>query len=155
LGVSLNEILFNFEKREGPTKLQSVLDVFKETINVCDLFDLGYSGDKFTWWNRQDPDDSIKESFYRLFLTHIYWSTLLPDAKVTHIDEDFWDRLSIILNVFESHKSRMRRLKNFWALYAQCKDVVNDAWRYDLELDPTLHCMGKVKRCMENLTAPT
>ncbi|KAJ8444982.1 hypothetical protein Cgig2_029176 [Carnegiea gigantea] len=44
LGVSLNEILFNFEKREGPTKLQSVLEVFKETIDMCDLSDLGYSG---------------------------------------------------------------------------------------------------------------
>ena len=37
----LNEILFNFEKKEGAIKSQHILDFFGETLEGCGLYDFG------------------------------------------------------------------------------------------------------------------
>ncbi|KAJ8447351.1 hypothetical protein Cgig2_013128 [Carnegiea gigantea] len=46
-----NEVFFNYEKRDGPLKSQSVLEVFRDTLNTFDLHDLGYLGLPFICWN--------------------------------------------------------------------------------------------------------
>ena len=32
-------------------KLQNMLNTFKETFKLCDLYDLGFSSYNFTWWD--------------------------------------------------------------------------------------------------------
>lgn len=48
-----NEILFHHEKEGGVPRSQSCLDQFKGALEVCELDDLGFSGDMFTWRNKQ------------------------------------------------------------------------------------------------------
>jgi hypothetical protein len=45
-----NEILYQHEK-EGVKRAQACLDPFKNAIEVCGLYDLGFIGDVFTWRN--------------------------------------------------------------------------------------------------------
>ena len=77
-----------------------------------------------------------------------------PKPK-SHLDNDFWDSLPILLRVFESHhhqkKARRRRFENFWALDTLCESIVLGACRYGSEADPTHRCMEKVRCCMEDL----
>lgn len=47
-----NEILFHHEKEGGVPKNQACLDRFKEALEDCDLHDLGFAGDVFTWRNK-------------------------------------------------------------------------------------------------------
>ncbi|KAJ8431052.1 hypothetical protein Cgig2_005401 [Carnegiea gigantea] len=54
VGGDLNEIWYNYEKNGGPDKPQSLLDNFREAFDNCRLYDLGFQGYEFTWWNRRD-----------------------------------------------------------------------------------------------------
>ncbi|KAJ8446130.1 LOW QUALITY PROTEIN: hypothetical protein Cgig2_000927 [Carnegiea gigantea] len=83
----LNEILFNFKKNGGPLKPPSVLDAFNKALVAYDLFDISYSGHKYTWWIGQGRVDSVKERLDR-FCANSGWSTLFPDVEVT-LDEIF------------------------------------------------------------------
>jgi hypothetical protein len=44
-----NEIMFQFEKEGGCPRMQILMDRFRETFDFCDLQDLGFEGDMFTW----------------------------------------------------------------------------------------------------------
>ncbi|KAJ8450462.1 LOW QUALITY PROTEIN: hypothetical protein Cgig2_002147 [Carnegiea gigantea] len=130
-GGDLNEILYNFEKCGGPLKSQAILDAFRDTLNVCDLFDLGFLGQEFTWWNGQDVVSSVEERLDQ-FCANSDWSTLFSNARVTHMDDDSSYHLPIHLKVFKFHtqckKTKRRRFDNFWALDDRCEGVISNAW---------------------------
>jgi hypothetical protein len=46
-----NEILYSWENEGGPPKPQGQMDRFKEALEDCELDDLGFVGDTFTWRN--------------------------------------------------------------------------------------------------------
>lgn len=48
-----NEILFQHEKEGGCVRPQAQIDRFREAIEFCELQDLGFEGDVFTWRNHQ------------------------------------------------------------------------------------------------------
>jgi len=66
VGGDYNEIFFNSEKRGGPLKAQPILDKFHNTLEECDLFDLGFIGREYTWWNGQSGRDSVEEHLDRV-----------------------------------------------------------------------------------------
>jgi exonuclease III len=44
-----NEILFHHEKEGGRVRSQSQLQAFQDALMDCELSDIGFSGDAFTW----------------------------------------------------------------------------------------------------------
>jgi hypothetical protein len=46
-----NEILFAGEKEGGPAQAQGCMDAFRRALEDCELSDLGFVGDTFTWRN--------------------------------------------------------------------------------------------------------
>jgi hypothetical protein len=44
-----NEILYNSEKEEGRPRSQRQLQAFHDVLSECELNDMGYSGDLYTW----------------------------------------------------------------------------------------------------------
>jgi hypothetical protein len=49
LGGDFNEILFGYEKDGGNIRPQRCMQGFRDALNDCNLDDLGYVGDMFTW----------------------------------------------------------------------------------------------------------
>jgi len=47
VGGDFNEILFNYQKKGGRTKAQATLEAFHATLDMRNLFDLGFSGHDF------------------------------------------------------------------------------------------------------------
>ncbi|KAJ8432332.1 hypothetical protein Cgig2_032339 [Carnegiea gigantea] len=146
IGEDLNEILYNFEKRGGPPKTQSMLEAFRSALEERDLYNLGYSGHKFTWWNGQDGMRPVEEILDR-FCALSEWLALFPSAKVTHVDGELLDHLPIMLRCFESYqlrrRSRRKCFENIWVMDDQCIEAGS--------CDLVINCMGKIKRCMEAL----
>ena len=64
VGGDLNEILFNFEKKGGSHKSQYILDLFRDTLEECGLYDLGFKGYEFTWENRRAEGEVIEAVSY-------------------------------------------------------------------------------------------
>lgn len=56
-----NEILFHSEKWGGRDHLEKQLEDFKEVLSFCELRDLGFRGNLFTWYNNRDGDQRILE----------------------------------------------------------------------------------------------
>jgi hypothetical protein len=44
-----NEILFSHEKEGGNPRRQNCMQAFQDALTDCDLEDLGFSGEPFTW----------------------------------------------------------------------------------------------------------
>jgi hypothetical protein len=44
---------FHHEKEGGVPRAQVCLDRFKNVLEVCELDELGFAGDVFTWRNKQ------------------------------------------------------------------------------------------------------
>ena len=49
-----NEILFGCEKEGGPLRAESSMQKFRLALEDCDLHDLGFIGDPFTWRNNHN-----------------------------------------------------------------------------------------------------
>ncbi|KAJ8434275.1 hypothetical protein Cgig2_009250 [Carnegiea gigantea] len=60
MGGDLNENWYNHEKNGDPDKPQSILDSFRDAFDDCGLYDLGFQGYEFTWWNRRDGAQSVE-----------------------------------------------------------------------------------------------
>lgn len=49
-----NKILFQFEKVGGKQRSDVLMSNFRQTMEDCGLYDLGYQDDFFTWSNKHD-----------------------------------------------------------------------------------------------------
>ena len=75
-----NEILFSHEKEGGNNRPQGYMQAFRQALNDCDLEDLGFSGDIFTWRRGR-----IRERLDRAVANEA-WTTMHPGAMVQHLD---------------------------------------------------------------------
>jgi hypothetical protein len=53
-----NEILSNSEKEGGLPRPHACMDSFRDALQVCELVDLGFEGDPFTWRNQSRNADT-------------------------------------------------------------------------------------------------
>jgi hypothetical protein len=61
-----NEVLHQHEKEGGCPRPQACMDRFKAALEDCELHDLGFVGDVFTWRNKQfREEDYIRERLDR------------------------------------------------------------------------------------------
>lgn len=60
-----NEILFSFEKRWGTLREERKMLAFREALKDCELNDLGFSGQWFTWERGRLPSNNIRERLDR------------------------------------------------------------------------------------------
>ncbi|KAA3469443.1 reverse transcriptase [Gossypium australe] len=60
-----NEILYSFEKCGGIPRDEKRMEAFRETLVDCQLFDIGFSGVRFTWERGNLPETNIRERLDR------------------------------------------------------------------------------------------
>jgi len=130
-----NEILFGCEKEGGPLRAESSMQKFRLALEDCDLHDLGFIGDPFTWRNNHNlAARFIKERLDRA-VANSAWRCLFPLAKVTNGDPRHLDHRPIIIDV-GSRDSRERsaqgeilpRFEAKWLEEDDCEARVIDAW---------------------------
>lgn len=63
IGGDFNEILFNEEKEGGGSRESKQVEDFCDTIEKCNLIDLGFIENPFTWSKNKSRENNIKESF--------------------------------------------------------------------------------------------
>ncbi|KAL0454417.1 UNVERIFIED_CONTAM: hypothetical protein Slati_0780900 [Sesamum latifolium] len=61
LAGDFNEILDHNEKKGGSFRPIWQMKDFKNALENNGLHDLGFSGEQFTWSNRQDPPNTVQE----------------------------------------------------------------------------------------------
>lgn len=79
-----NEVLYSWEKEGGAPRSQACMDHFKMALEDCELDDLGYAGDTFTWRKHSHEADSyIRERIDRAIAMQS-WRDRFPSFKVTN-----------------------------------------------------------------------
>jgi len=151
VGGDLNEIMFNFEKKGGSPKSQHILDLFRDTMEECGLYDLGFTGYEFTWENRRNADAVIEERLDR-YCASTEWSALFPDAEVQHLDENLSDHLPILLRLVAPRGRRRQRrqqfrFENMWIQEDSCRQVIQGAWGVSHSEDPWAELGAKLDGC--------
>lgn len=81
-----NEILFSHEREGGRLRGQQCMDQFREALEYCQLRDLGYEGDTFTWRNHSHvAENYIRERLDRAVANDL-WRSRFPGARVINGD---------------------------------------------------------------------
>jgi len=135
-----NEILFNYEKEGGPPRVERCMEDFRKALEDCDLLDLGFTGDPFTWRNNHHVAASyIRERLARAVANNT-WHNNSPLVKVINGDPRHSDHRPVIVDVgdraFRRSGSSMKVLKKFearWLEEEECSKIVEQAWKAAME----------------------
>ncbi|XP_070008698.1 uncharacterized protein [Nicotiana sylvestris] len=159
VGGDFNVIWDDEEKFGGRPVTLNKVDHFRHCMNTCNLFDLGFKGSIYTWWNGRAEEDCI---FKRLdkCMANIDFQQMFPRIEVTHLPKTGSDHCPMLLkcNLESTVVKKSFRFLNFWTKHSTFKDVVNENWNADFEANPfTLfnHKMKKVKKGLSQWSKST
>lgn len=76
-----NEILHSGEKLEGADKEAKQMEAFSECLERCGLIDMGFFGQKYTWFNGRHDEQRTKLRLDRVVVNR-EWLENFTDAKL-------------------------------------------------------------------------
>jgi hypothetical protein len=122
-----NEILFSHEKEGGNPRPQIMMQNFRDALADCNLEDLGYSGDPFTWRRGR-----IKEHLDRC-LANNSWNVMHPGALVQHLNYIRSDHRPILLDTeYKQIEQNQRigpvRFEAKWLREKGFRELVEKEW---------------------------
>lgn len=149
------------EKNGGKDKsLNSVVD-FKETVQACNLINMGYKGYPFTWSNRRYGINFIEERLDRVLCSKD-WCSNFQNTSALHLVNWVSDHCPLVSEVkercgknkYESRPFPRDHYDDTWSSYEACKNIVKDEWdKYgekDWE-DPVQHFQRVARNSLAHL----
>jgi hypothetical protein len=141
------------EKHGGRESYNSPSSLFNDTLTACDLNDLGYHGDIFTWSNNQEEGHNIKERLDR-FCASTSWMASFPRHTNYHLMNYMSDHNPILLVFGTNHdfredshtKGSIKRFENVWLQEKACTQIIKETW--DQNQGDT---SDKLRAVMENI----
>ena len=148
-----NEILFNHEKEGGPPRAERCMEKFRQALEDCELQDLGFVGDAFTWRNHHhDANRYTKERLDRA-VANVMWRSRYPLVRVTNGDPRHSDHRPVIVDVGDRVSKRwcqpmdvMRKFEARWLEEEECNARVEQSWWRAMEEGEL--CMVEVQKRM-------
>ena len=86
VGGDLNEVAANSKLSGERTREPHLIEAFRGMMEECELNDLGFVGDSFTW--RRKASTGLGEGRLDRCLADSEWESLYPRSKIFHLD--FW-----------------------------------------------------------------
>jgi hypothetical protein len=147
-----NMVLSSDEKVGGNPIDYNITDQFRTTLDACDLIDLGYVGDNFTWHNRQDEPNYIQARLDR-FCASSNWVYHFSFYKNNHLLRYGSDHNPILLNFSSNFPGRhsqsnyySKKFEQMWIKDEECYRLIKECWQGQ---DPNLQ--QKLQATLENL----
>uniref|UniRef100_A0A453A1Z5 Reverse transcriptase domain-containing protein n=3 Tax=Aegilops tauschii subsp. strangulata TaxID=200361 RepID=A0A453A1Z5_AEGTS len=134
-----NEILTSLEKAGGAARPQHYLDGFREALQICELGDIGFEGDIFTWRNHsKELRTYICERLDRA-TSNEEWCEQFPAYTVVNGPPRHSDHRPIIVDTEGPDKEWRRgdgrfRFEARWLQEEGCEEVVRAAWERSREM---------------------
>jgi hypothetical protein len=135
-----NEILYGHEKEGGRPKAQACMEGFRETLVFCNLEDLGYEGDKFTWRNNNHMWEKYIQERLDRAVANEAWIDRFPDYRVVNGDHRHSDHRPVILSFGEAASGERDenrhgggrpnfKFEAMWLEEENSDEVVKEAWK--------------------------
>jgi hypothetical protein len=127
-----NKVMTMSEKSGGNLRQWGLMQAFQQTLEDCELTDLGYCGPKFTWTNCQEGEGLIRERLDR-GLANSAWRSLFPDMVIFVSVSTNSDHapLLFILEKFQTQAYRKPRFhfEASWAAEKKCQEIIERIWK--------------------------
>jgi exonuclease III len=132
-------LIVNAAEKQGGRENDNNNYILQDTLNSCNLVDLAYKGDPYTWTNNQATNCHIKERLDRFGAT-TEWISRFPRFTNYHLIMSYTSDHNPILLVFgtnmdfrnDSHnKHHMKRFENIWLNEPECLKIIKDSWEYE------------------------
>jgi ribonuclease HI len=151
-----NEIVNGTEKWGGKVRHRNQMQEFHQTLEECELNDLGYRGPKFTWSNCREGGDYIKERLDR-GVANQEWQNLFPEAEVIVEAADVSDHSPLFLSlkkfIWRGKKKKPFRYEAGWAKEQGFQEAIITAWTNPLmQGGGWAHLENKINACKNEIT---
>lgn len=94
-----NEVLLQCEKEGGEARSQACMDRFRSALEDCEMVDLGYPGDAFTWRNNNHSSVRyIRERLDRAAV-NTEWRTHFADVRMRNGNHYHSDHRPVIITM--------------------------------------------------------
>ncbi|XP_019259967.1 PREDICTED: uncharacterized protein LOC109237999 [Nicotiana attenuata] len=147
-------VIWDKEEKFGalPVSLNEI-NHFRYCINTCNLFDLGFKGSVFTWWNGRSEEDCIFKRLDRC-LANVEFQQTFPGIEVTHLSKIGSDHspMQLKCDIEAAPVKKPFRFLNFWVEHQSFKDVVKENWQADFCASPFVLFNYKLKKLKKALS---
>jgi hypothetical protein len=104
---------------------------FREVLSHCDLYDIGFVGNPWTFDNNQKGERNVRVRLDRAVASPA-WSLLYPNHRLRHIASSRSDHCPILLSVESAENCRtgrpIRRYEVVWERDPSLPAAVEEAW---------------------------
>ncbi|XP_070057028.1 uncharacterized protein [Nicotiana tomentosiformis] len=116
-------------------------------VNSCELFDLGYKGSLFTWWNGRPNAECIFKRLDKV-LVNLPFHNLFRTIDAGHLIRTGSDHAPLFISCGEQATNFIKPFKflNFWTKHEIFKKVVRQNWIADFIGDPYLMFKQKLNK---------
>uniref|UniRef100_A0A2N9FEJ6 Reverse transcriptase Ty1/copia-type domain-containing protein n=1 Tax=Fagus sylvatica TaxID=28930 RepID=A0A2N9FEJ6_FAGSY len=127
------------------------MDSFLKVLTDCELKDMGFHGNRFTWWNGRQGRDCVYERLDR-GVCSVEWRLKFPQARVRHVSFTNSDHEALALD-FQIKEPRTNKLpkrfyfENTWLQLEGCEEVIISAWKTPHLGYPMYQVCQKIKAC--------
>lgn len=153
-----NEILSSEEKQGRILRSLRLMEEFRSVLLHCELIDLGFNGNRFTWRNGRRGDAYVQERLDRACAT-TKWKDIFPNSKLYHLQAAYSNHDPIMLNTqaytqVTRKKKIPKRFEEKWASHLECENVIFEAWNGVVTNgSPMFQLFEKIKKCRMALVA--
>lgn len=122
-------MLYNHEKEGGNPRPRGYMEAFRDTLDSCDLHDIGFEGETYTWQRRQ-----IRERLDRA-VANTHWMNMMNGATLTNLPFSRSDHRPLLLitdyqaSQLHGVASPVKRFEAKWLAEQEFESVVRDAWQ--------------------------
>ncbi|GLT63047.1 hypothetical protein SLA2020_356410 [Shorea laevis] len=128
-----NDVLDQSEKFGGNRICQARVRAYLECMNNCNMFDLGFVGNRFTWVNMRFSHQLIRERLDRAW-ANPEWKLLFPEAALFHLPRTSSDHclILLVLKPFTLRSGfRPFRMEKFWLDHPEFQAFIQQIWSSD------------------------
>ncbi|KAH7845104.1 hypothetical protein Vadar_021447 [Vaccinium darrowii] len=143
-----NAITSNDEKYGGSNKEEWELRDFRAFISESQLIDMGYVGYPFTWNNKRQGRNNIRERLDRA-LINSSWRLKYPTGVLHHLRPMGSDHCPILVDS-DGGISKPRQRFVFdrrWSKDENCQEIITKAWNLNVEGSKWFKVQAKIMCC--------
>ncbi|XP_059281287.1 uncharacterized protein LOC132034982 [Lycium ferocissimum] len=153
IGGDFNVILSDEVKLGGAPVTLNETEDFAFCVNSCDLFDMGFKGSPYTWWNGRAAEDCIFKRLDRI-MVNSHFQEVFPQIEVEHLTRTGFDHSPLLLSYGEIaiNMKKPFRFLNFWIQHESFKEVVKQHWQTKFVGTPFLAFKQRLKNLKRALS---
>lgn len=131
--------MFNKDKKGGIPKRLSLINDFCDVVRYCDLIDVGFSSDKFTWARNKREKETTKERLDHYFVNS-KMEQKIRSVRVEHLNYHHSDHRPILLEIGwdnlgqqENYSKKNIKLEDCWTDLEGSKTTFKNSWNHSIE----------------------